>query len=267
MPLNRTVVYISSLVQALGGLAIMSFASAAVNADPAIEQIWGMFEGPYIFIFLSYATSFCFSLFSLFLFINLFFSPEATAFVVTMIIVGILLILLAAVGLFGARSRDKPTLMFYYTALFLLVLVQLTYTGVIFDYFQPDQLVAFVPLLKQKWIDLAYQSQQSVNSVGTLRAQAFLTYVQGAGACCGFDDATMATVQNPVSLECNSTTTCQSSFLTEFRSTVEKQCIIIFAFATLEAVLLVAMCGLTCRYKPAPAFTKVKNGVGSVRRV
>ena len=283
----------------------MSFASAAVNQDPAIEQIWGMLEGELSvclhnsrFFFSSFFPlnflSFCFcclclsavlltlfeSIFasaSSFLLLLFFFLllllfrtktlPEGTAFVVTMVVVGVLLILLSFVGLFGARSRDRPILLCYYTGLFVLVVVQLVYTGIIFDFFQPLELNQYLAVFKQKWIELASSSSQNMDSVATQRATAFLEYVQTTGSCCGFDDATVASVQNPLSLTCNATTTCQATFLTEFRSTVEKQCIIIFIFATLEAVLLLLMCGLTCRYKPAPAFTKVKNGVGTVRRV
>jgi hypothetical protein len=232
---NRTLVYVGCLLEALGGLTIMGFASAAINQDPPIDKVWWMVEG-------------------------------GQAYLVTMVVIAICLIFLSLVGIFGAKSRDKATLLCFYLLAFVFITVRLVYTSVIFETFQPNQLDAFVPIFKQEWIKMVSTSKQSSDSIDSKRAVAFVSYVQSQGKCCGFDDAS-ADEQNIPSLNCTSTETCKATFLLEFRSAIEKQCIIIFIFATVEAVTLLLMCGFTCRKKEAPAFSKVKNGVGSVRRV
>jgi hypothetical protein len=231
--LNQYVVFAGCFVNFLGGLVIMSFASAAVNKDPIVEIVWWMLE-------------------------------DGRTFLVTMVVVGVLLILQSFVGVFGASSKDKPILLCFYLVSFLLVLLQLVYTGVIFEAFRPAELtLTYLPTFKEQWIKLATQSQGNVDSEDTQVALSFLNYTQSRGNCCGFDDATTQE-QNPAGLACTSTDPCQNTFITEFRATVEKQTIFIFVFASIEAVFILLMCGLTVKRKQAPAFTKVKNGVGSM---
>jgi hypothetical protein len=232
---NRTLIYVGSILQAVGGLAIMSFASAAINQDPIVEKIWWMVDG-------------------------------GAAFLVTMVVVAVLLIVLSLLGVCGAKTREKEILLCFYFSAFVFILVRLIYTSVMFETLQPSELTALVPSFQQQWLDLVATSKTNMDSVDAKRAVAFMTYINDKGDCCGFDDAT-SIEQNPVSLNCTSVDPCQATFLIEFRAAIEKQCIIIFVFATLEAVTLLIMCGMTCRYKKAPAFQKVKNGVGSVRRV
>lgn len=231
---NRGLIYVGSILQALGGLAIMSFASAAINQDPPIDKVWWMIEG-------------------------------GPTFLIIMVIVAVLLMFLSVLGLYGAKSREHSLLFCFYFSAFVFILVRLIYAAVIFEANQPEQLQAFIPLFKQKWLEAVETTEVNVDSVVSQRAAAFLTYVNEKGACCGFDAVTAE--QNPPGLECTSETTCQETFLVELQAAVEKQCIVIFVFASIEAVALLLMCGMTCRYKSAPAFVKIKNGVGSNRKV
>jgi len=235
--LNQNIIYVSSFVHFLGGLLIMSFASAAINNDPIFEKVW-------------------------------WFTEDGKAFLSTMVCVGILLILCSFLGIFGASSKDKATLLCFYFSSFVLIIFQFVYTGVIFANFEPVELkTTYVPLFKQEWIKLATKaSLGNPDSRTTQRASAFLNYTSSVGNCCGFDDTT-ALEQNPSNLYCTSKISCEATFLLEFRRIVEKQCILIFVMASIEGVCVLLMCGLTIRKKQAPAFTKVKNGVGSIHQL
>ncbi len=232
---NRMLVTGGVALHFLGGLILMSVASAAVNYDPAVERIWFMFE-------------------------------DGLTFLVVCIIAGISLIGMSVVGLFGVRSRDTPTLLCFYASTFLLDILQLAYAGVIFENTQHTTVEGLVPTFKEEWVKMATASQTASDSWETQSSQAFLTYMQDKGSCCGFDNAAAAE-QNPPGLKCTDSTACQETFVAEFKAAVETKCVVIFVFASLELVTLFVLWGLTCRYKNAPGYRKPKSAIGNQVKV
>ena len=232
---NRTVFYAVSVLHAFGGLLLMALCSAAVNYDPAIERFWWMLE-------------------------------DGRSFLIVSICVGVVLILSGVLGMFGARARDKPALLCFYATAFVLVILELAFAGVAFELSKADVLDTHVPAFKANWIALATESQSGVKTTSAARAKDFLTAVQTAGSCCGFDDAA-AQEQNPPLLECTSETACKATFLAEVTRVVVTKCVVIFVFGTIEIVSLLAVFAMTCRREKDVAFKKSKSHIGNTVKV
>ena len=110
------------------------------------------------------------------------------------------------------------------------------------------------------------RASERATTASALRAKDFLTAVQTAGSCCGFDDAA-AQEQNPPLLECSSETACKSIFLAEVTRVVITKCVVIFVLGTIEIISLLLVCGLTCRREKDVAFKKSKSHIGNTVKV
>jgi uncharacterized membrane protein len=229
------VVYAAGVLHVFGGLLLMALCSAAINYDPAIERFWWMLE-------------------------------DGRSFLIVSVCVGVVLMFVGMLGMFGTRSRDKPALLCFYVTAFVLVVVELAFAGVAFELSKAEVLDTYVPLFKENWIALATESQSGVKTTSALRAKDFLTAVQTAGSCCGFDDAA-AQEQNPPLLECSSETACKSIFLAEVTRVVITKCVVIFVLGTIEIISLLLVCGLTCRREKDVAFKKSKSHIGNTVKV
>ena len=232
---NRTAVYAVSILHTFWGLVLMALCSAAINKDPAIERFWWMLE-------------------------------DGRSFLIVSLCVGIVLIFSGVLGMFGVRSRDKPALHCFYVTSFVVVVVQLSFAGVAFELSKPDVLDTHVPVFKENWIALATDSQSGVETSTAITAKSFLTYVQTAGSCCGFDDPN-AQEQNPPLLECTSETACKATFLSEVTRVVVTKCVVVFVFGAIDIIALILVCALTCRRQKDVAFKKSKSRIGNTVKV
>lgn len=232
---NRLVTYCSVGFLGLCGIVLVGMNARAAAGDPLGERFYGLLQG-------------------------------AQDMLAVFVAIGVLMLMSAAVGAVGVRTRIKGVLMTHFVTFAILIVVQFTTAGIFFEFGKQSTLNEYEATFKSEWVRLAAKAQNAASSSNGKSSKEFLAYVQDLGTCCGFDDVSSAD-QNPSWLDCDSsrTTTCKDTFLDMVSGSIQQKSVFVFVSGSIQSVVLLIIAGLVCRKAAGPGIQKVKSQVGSVR--